>query len=357
MTTRPRCHLAVVGFAALSLAAAGCLQPSVARVVDGRAVVGDFVASEAYAAYARAAIAEREGRLEDAARDYAAAADDAEDPSAYARLGATLCALGRVDDARRAFAEGLERDERAAVVHRERARCALARDALTEASHAAQRAVVLDPGDRESRALLEMALRRAGRTAEADALLDEARAARAPVRPPRVTAPGASSLPASIASPGADLSAALRQARPTRDDVDQALALGARAEAARLATAARMPPSDLAARALAHGHREWAGELARRALTADPDDATAWAVAVAAGAPPGSEDEAAIADVARSRPSGAPSPLAALLVAELVLRRGGPDAALAWVAPAALDRVREDQLEERVRLRLRAAMP
>ena len=95
----PGLRRTVAALAVVANLAAGCGRPSVARVVEGRAVTGDFVTSEAYAAYGRAAIAEREGRLEDAARDYAAAADDAEDAAVYARLGAALCALGRPDAA------------------------------------------------------------------------------------------------------------------------------------------------------------------------------------------------------------------------------------------------------------------
>lgn len=340
----------------LAVLAAGCGRPAVARVVDGRAITGDFVTSEAYAAYARAAIAEREGRLEEAARDYAAAADDSEDAAVYARLGATLCALGRPDAARRAFSEGLERDETAAVVHRERARCAHARGAHAEAITSAERALALDPDDAEGRALLRAALAAGGRSAEAAVLVDEARAAGAPVRQPRAAAPVPSSLPASTAAPGADLVPALRASRPTVTDVDAALALGATEEASRLATSARIGRSDLAARALAHGHRVWAGEVASRVLAADPRDVTAWAIAVAAGDAPGGAHEARTAAIARTPPAGTPSPLAALLLAEVALRRGGPDAALAWVAPAALDRSREDPVEERVRARLRAAL-
>lgn len=346
----------------IALALAGCLQPGVVRVVDGQERTGDFVTPTAYAAYARGAIAEREGRYRDAARDFAIAADDSGDPAAYARLGAACCALGDTTAARRAFDEGASRDPEASVVHRERAACALRRRAYEEAAASAALAVRLDPDDGEAVQLLTTALRSAGREADADALVAEARAKSADPRrgddrarrAERARAAAGATLPAAAADPGADLAASLRTARPALADVDAALAQGDLETAARLATSARVGRADLAARALAHGHRAFAAATAQRVLAADPGNATAWCVAAAA------DDEASGGETLRARlltlPHGAPSPLASLLHAELLLRRGGREAAAAWAPRETLEATRADPLEDAARRRLQVAL-
>jgi Tfp pilus assembly protein PilF len=351
---------------AMAPAIAGCLRPEVVRVVDGEEIPGDFVTPDAYASYARAAIAEREGRLSDAARDYARAAGDSGDPAAYARLGATLCAMGHVEAAQDAFADGLARDERAAVVLRERARCALSKGDADLAITSAREAVRLDPGDHQSVDVLAQALAEGGRAADARVLLAEARARGLAVRSD-VDAPGAdvrraqrgataggAALDSTLARPGSDLAPALRTARPALAEVDAALARGDLEAAALRATEARLGRADLAARALALGHRAFAADVARRVLAADPSSATAWCVAVASD--DAAASDAALRDRLAKLPSGAPSGLASLLYAEVLLRRGGPDAVAPWVAAGSLDHPRADPLEERVRQRLAASL-
>ncbi len=352
-----------VGLSLSICASAGCFHPEVVRVVDGEERRGDFVTPTAYAAYARAAIAEREGRLRDAARDYAIAADDSGDAAAYARLGAVACALGDAEGARRAFEEGLARDAAAAVVHRERARCALGRGSHADAAADAAIAVRVDPDDGDAVMLLTEALRGAGREAEAGSLVAEARAGRAALRngdhaagrrADRARAGDGVVLPASAAARGADLAASLRAERPTVADVDDALRRGELDDAAHRATAARLARADLAARALAHGHRAIASTIARRVVAAAPGNATAWCVAAASD--DGATDEGALRARLARLPSGTPSPLASLLYAELLLRRGGREAAMAWAPAESLAAPRVDPLEEAVRLRLVAAL-
>jgi predicted Zn-dependent protease len=116
------------------------------------------------------------GQPEEAAREFREylrhRPDDAE-----AWLGLARVALARADrdEAARAIAKGLESDPENAALWSERGNLALARDDPESAWPDLERAARLDPQDPEARRRLALALGRLGRTAEAEAAVQEAR--------------------------------------------------------------------------------------------------------------------------------------------------------------------------------------
>jgi len=342
---------AAVFFALVGAAAsAGCFPGGVVRVTGGEERTGPFVRPDAYAAYARGALAEAEGRWSDAAAAYRMALDRQEDALIFARLGAVLCRQGMSSEARQAFDEGHDADSGAAIVFRERARCALQAKAYDEALDASARAMQLDPDDREALATRVEALERSQRGAEADALRAETAGPRA-----RPTATVRGSVASSEVRPGGDLGQALREPVRALAEVDDALARGALDEASASASRARLPRSMLAARALAFGHIAFARKIAGRVAAADPRDGSARLIA-AAGADLAHDEPELTKALASPEPALPPSYLARLLFAEVLLRREGPAAAMAMVDPTRLKEHREDPVEERVRVRVLAAM-
>jgi hypothetical protein len=337
---------------AVAMTTAACAGPAVIRVVDGEEHVGPFVHPNTYSAYARGAVAESEGRLDAAAAAYALALKSTDDALVHARLGAVLCKMGHHIAAREQFERGNEADPRGAVVFRERARCALSTKKWDEALQASQTALELDPDDRESVAIRAEALDRSGRPRDADALRAEASRKAGGPAPEGTDAPHPTS--ADVRA-GADASPSLRVWRGEVADVDEALARGALDEASARASRIRLSRSAFAARALAFGHVAYAREVARRVAAADPRDASARLVA-AAGADLAQDDTALARALGSSEPLGPPSDLSRMLFAEVLIRREGKAAAAAFVSAPFLDRSREDPLEERVRLRLLAAM-
>jgi hypothetical protein len=109
----------------------------------------------------------------------------------------------------------------------------------------------------------------------------------------------------------------------TLPELDQAL-LGASPEWARsLARRAGLTPGELASRAAALGLRALAAEQGRLVLEADPSSADARIALLVAGT-------AEEVELALALPPGtptAPSAVGTLLLAELLLRRSGPEAA------------------------------
>jgi hypothetical protein len=142
-------------------------------------------------------------------------------------------------------------------------------------------------------------------------------------------------------------------ARLTLPELDQAL-LGASPEQARtLARRAGLTPGELASRAAALGLRALAAEQGRLVLEADPSSADARIALLAAG----SGEEAGQALALPPGTPTAPSALGTLLLAELLLRRSGPEAARAALRHAAPSR--EDPLAAArlARLEQRLAVP
>ncbi|APR79489.1 TPR repeat protein [Minicystis rosea] len=329
---------------------AGCGEPVVVRVVDGRAVPGRFISEYAYALYGRGAEAEAHGDLAGAVRAFALAAEaDPESPEIWTRLGSIRCRVAPADaplpaDAQADFARAEQIDAAFGPLWRERARCALTHGAAAEALAAAERAVALDPDDMTSSILRASALERVGRVEEARlvlraltvrrsgssepwrALLDLANrtgdTALAREASPHVTPDRAT--PSQNATPATARFAA----------VDAALLADDLAGARRLAHRAKLSWSELAIRAAALGRAALARAQATLILDADPADATARIALAAAADLEG--NGAALSASMRAIPARttSPSPLARLLFAETLARRSGLDAARAWLGPA-----------------------
>jgi tetratricopeptide (TPR) repeat protein len=354
----------------LAALAAGCATPVVVRSVGGELLVGRYVPPRAYALYAIGADAEARGKLIEALAAYEQAeGEDAESPDIWTRIGALRCRLGDAAEAEDAFERALDLDPEFEPAHRERARCALAAGKLDVALRYAGEAVLLDPDRDEGILLRAEILRRLHR-------IDDARRellALTILRPRAVEAWRALYALALEAKDTATAEEAARQVRalaPRHEgalerqlpslrplaELDQALVRGDLKAARRLSRDAGLPPAEVAVRAAALGRAKEARAQGELVLGADPTSMSALvAVAVAAdlegdeealarawGATPGVQDAAV-----------PPSPLARLLLAELLERRVGPEAALAWLGAAPQPPRNADELTARVARRLR----
>jgi tetratricopeptide (TPR) repeat protein len=305
----------------------GCAKPEVVRVLDGREVTGRYIGEEAYALYARAAEAEARGDFVAAARLYGGAAGE-DDTSAeiWTRLGAVRCAArGAAGDADAAFAKAEALGPDYEPLHREQARCALARGRTADALREATRARQLDPERVETAELHAEALERAGRRDEAKQEL-EALVARHPASRSAWAALAALAERMGDHGTAARATAARRalEERGTSDatiaDVDAALSAGDLATALRRARAAHVVASEVAVRAAALGRAGEARAAAELVVGADPSDASARvALAVAADL---AHDDVALGHALDAMPERTtpPSPLARLVYAELLAR-------------------------------------
>jgi tetratricopeptide (TPR) repeat protein len=333
-----------------ALALAGCPDPVVVRVVDGRSESGRFIGEAAYALFARGAAAEASGNLDGAVRAFSLAArEDPDSPDVWTHLGAVHCRLEAGEGplptaAADAFAHALAADPAYGPLYRERARCLAARGQAQAARADADRALSEDPDNLDTALVRADVLSRAGLRDEALRALRAAAARRpASAEPWRALDDLAHRAgDAALAREAEGHLAALatgstpaRGAPASLSTVDAALRSGDLAEAQRRALALRLPSADLALRAAALGLAALAREQAALVLGADPGDASA-RIALAAAADLGS-DLATLSTAMRSIPrrSTAPSALGRWLFADVLRRRVGPDAALAWLGAAA----------------------
>lgn len=350
-----------------------CSKPVVMRSAGGQLYEGRFIHPRAYEAYARGALAEAEGRLEEAQRMFGYAADlDEDGPEPATRLGAVLCKRGQRDEAMAAFATATEVDATYAAAYRERARCDLSHGEIEAAVEASELAAILDPDD-EDAALLHVDALEKARKLDAAARLLVARLMTA--HPSRALIARLEALAqaagddallhlAARARDRAQLRGAAATAQApdpapprSRLDIDAALRRGDLTAARSLATRAKTSQGEIALRAAALGRTELAREQGTLVSEADPRDASALvALIVAADASRSLTALAAASDAARALASGGASPLARLLLAETLARRIGAEAARALVSDAELAQQRSDPLEDAVRLRVRAAL-
>lgn len=312
---------------------------AVTRRVHGHTQVGHFVGEDAYLAYAEGAIAEAKSDHERALAAYQRAAD--EDPRSadpWTRIAAVRCARGDAADATEAaFARAIHRDPTYAPAFSERARCRLSRGDAERALGDAETAVRLDPSDPTTTLGLAACLRALGRDAEAARWLRGLRA-RAPGEPR--TQAELSALTAGTGTP---------ERRPL-GDVDAALAASDLPRARKAATG-KLSSAELALRAAALGAMGLAREQALLVLGAEPTSADARVALLVAGdalADTVAVERALSAVPERTAP---PSPLAALLLREVLSRRAGEGAAEAIAIPPADER---DPLVVRVRARIAA---
>ena len=339
---------------ALASLTPGCASSSaVTRSVRGRLVRGRFVTDDAYAAYLRGALLEAQGKREAALGAYTEGArHDPNSPELLTKIGALICDKQGTAGAASSETPGAAFERAEAIdpayeeAWTERARCFLKRGQLADAEHAARVAVSLDPNGTEPAVLLSLALERLGRIDEAQKWLEglvvrssasieahEAMAAFAERTHDDARHAAAERALTELGAHANRKNPAVK-ARTTVADVDAAIARGAFDEARRLALAARVSSGSLALRGAAVGAASFAKEQAELVLAADPVDADA-RIAAAIAADLLRDDEALARTMTEAARGKAPvSPLAQLLMAELLLRRAGPDAKKAWIEAA-----------------------
>lgn len=375
---------------ALALASTGCaglFNDTVPRKVHGRVYTGAFIPEEAYAAFLEGALAEQQRAPDRAEQAYLrAVAQDGKHPEPWVRLGALRCAQGAQKTSDDAFSRASRLDPEFAPIFRERALCAFRRGDANAARSLATQALALDPADPEPPLLLarlalaadqpEEALRwvtalllHTPRAPGALALLRQhqhhptlAPLARRTLAPPPPSPPGDALAPPSppgdaLAPPGTPGTTSELATRGTGAlslaALDQALLKATPEEARTLARRARLTPGELASRAAALGLRTLAAEQGRLVLEADPSSTDARIALLAAG----NEAEVALALSLPLTTPTAPSAVGALLLAELLLRKSGPEAAQAALRHA--PEAREDELAtaRRTHLQQRLAEP
>jgi len=339
----------------------GCLSGDVVRVVDGVEVRGRFVSDWAYASYTRGAEWEARARYREALRAYRHAVE--EDPGSvevWTRIGALHCLLDEPEPAREAFAEAQDIDARYEPLWRMRAVCAERESRDSAALAAARLAVELDPSRDLTVLLYVRLLVAAGEVDEAWRWL----------RSLSVRSRDSLEVWQAIEQHAAGRDGWMREARrriaalrallgtppdemrrqpigETWKAVDAALRAGDLAIARRQLRAAHHDVRMLAARAIVVGKPKLALEEASLRLAADPDDSDA-RITVALAADLAGERSALHAALVETPVSGdVVSEVAALLMAELLLRHSGQDAARAWLG----DDVKVDVNSLRMRAR------
>lgn len=330
----------------------GCLRPGVARLVDGRPITDRFVPADAYAAYARGALAEARGddRQALAAFRAAVAADD-QSVELWTRIGAVECRLGRMDAARSSFAQAAELELRYEPLWRARASCAERSGDVRRAIVLARTAAALDP-DRLATSLLVARLyertgepRRARRWLHAAALRwprsDEAWEAFEELCRRTDDAIGAAlarrqrvglARARGVRGPG------LRRERSEEADrrwlaVDEALRRDDLAEARARLRRGRLDARQLAFRAILVGKPRLALRQATHLLAADPTDTDSRIGGALAADLLGEQGRLLALSAAPDR-SRRPSASARLVLAELLGRHVGAEVARAWLEAA-----------------------
>ncbi len=161
----------LVAFASSALISTGCgAGQTTERVFHGRSVVGPYIEPGAYAAFAEGTYLEQRGEWNAAELAYRRALDlDSKSPSTWTRLAALACRK----DLKRALAafhtEGIARDY--APAWEERARCLHQHGETKSALAAAERAVMLEPGNAGANLLIADIYRAESKPAEASAWL------------------------------------------------------------------------------------------------------------------------------------------------------------------------------------------
>jgi len=339
------------------LLGAGCASSyPVTRMVGGHRVDGRFVGDQAYAAYLKGVVLETEGRFDAAAAAYdEAILHDPDSAELWTRIGALRCSAAPKQGAPAnssgpwdAFTRAAEIDPEYEETWTERARCHLRHGQLEQAARAARIATSLDPNRVEPPLVLAQILERQGRLVEARQWLDGL-----VVREP--TSSEAHEAMAGFAGrthddarreaseralfnlrPSRDGEKPFKRTRPSLSEIDSALGDRDFVRAENLALSARVSSGALALRAAALGVVAFARAHAALVLNADPSDSDA-RVAAAVAADLAHDDEALSTTLSSVPASSTPlSPLATLLMAELLDRRLGSGVKQTWLARAGL---------------------
>jgi tetratricopeptide (TPR) repeat protein len=327
--------------ALLSAALLGCsVSGGVTRIADGSREDGRYIDSSAYTAYARGALLEASGDSAGALSAYEAALDaDPGSADVLTRIGALHCRVDPRHPARAdaAFDAALEKDSGFAPAYAARARCLERRGQLEAALEQARLAVTFDPETIELSELVARLLFTLRRKAEAWVWLD----ALVSLHP---SSPQAWQVFRSFAELAAD-TVRLRRARLAErslgvlplaqteaagDTIDVLLRARDLDGARRAAVMRRWKSSTLALRAAEVGAHAVAVEQARHVLQADPSDSDAWVALLVSADQLHDVPLFAQALEALDTEPTTPSARAAELLAALLARRVGEEAARAF---------------------------
>ena len=351
---------------ATAWACAGCnLSGSVVRLVDGQEVRGRVIGTDAYANYTRGMLLELAESYSEAERAYQRALDsDPDSPELWTRLGLVRCRQKNRAGAASAFtrADGLDPEYGPLAIAQ--SECARFEGDPERALKHARRAVARDPNNPHATTTVIVSLRASGKAREAlnwaisDALQHASPSAwkRVATLAKRAGDPAwalhagnrARALEAAIARSGGAVESC---DAATRADLDRALTSGKLGLARSLANRCRLGPGAVASRAAALGAARLAQAQALHVLAADPTDGDAqvalWVAAdlrgeVFPGTPP-------------ATPTAPLSPLSSRMMAEMLRRRAGDDAARAWMRAAPTLPDPSDDLERGIEDRLRKA--
>lgn len=296
---------------------------------------------QALVAYARGRYAELRGEEALALAQYAQVVRlDPRCDAAWARIGVLRCAPDPAA-ARDAFARALALAPESSLTWSAQAVCALGSGDVALGLRASLRAVELEPTRLEATLLHVDALAASGDLATAQAWL-VAWVLRSPAHPSAwlrlaeiAGRQGRREL-VEWAENGA-LQAGGRLPRAEREAlariaVDRQLIRRQLAAASVSAVEGRMSTTELALRALALGRPDLGAELGSLAFAADPSDTDAWIGLLAATSLGADREALEVAARALAADACPPGPLGAALLAQLLAREVGPDAAEAWLA-------------------------
>lgn len=299
-----------------ALVLSGCAEyASTTRMVDGRVVAGRPIPAEAYAAYLTGSVLEARGKPELAARSYRAALDaDPEAVEVRTALARVTCAFApdRADDE---FAAALELDGDFEPLHREWARCALARGQKAQALAHARDALRSAPSEWAATEVLVDVLESSGQGAEAARYLW-----------------GFVALAPDDPRPLERLDALYEGAGPAVDPLRAALREGDDRRAVTLALERRMSDVELARTALEEARPDFALTRSQLVLFADPANSDARIVALVAAflLEDGRAYRAALRDLWRDH--ALPSPEQAEALARLLRARVDGEAAALFLS-------------------------
>ncbi len=356
---------ALVAVAAAWLCAGCNLGGSVVRIVDGQEIRGRVIGTDAYANYTRGMLLELAESYAEAERAYQRAVDDDPDsPELWTRVGLVSCRLKNRDGAASALsrADGLDPEYGPLAIAQ--SECARFEGDPKRALAHARRAVVQDPNNPHATATVIVALEASGKAREAlNWAISDALEHASPSAWKRVATLAKRAGDPAWALHAGNRARALKEAiarsggavesceAATRADLDSAIASGKLGLARSLANRCRLGPGILASRAAALGAAKLAQAQALHVLAANPTDGDAqvalWVAADLRGEIfPGTP---------RATPTAPLSPLSSRLMAEMLRRRAGDDAARAWIRAAPTLPAPSDALERGIDDRLRKA--